>query len=167
MAETAQQPNSHGIPCDEQTLKIKQNIMERDKKSNLLNGISGISTFIAGVMIPIGMSTILPAVSAAAHLGFGAIMTAVGGCTVGLAFLGVAAVATVAAIAANYYGSHIYQSAGFDQVDFNAKATAKHLVAALKENNMCFTQEHEQNCRNDGKTWVQAMNREPAIAQVQ
>jgi len=162
------QAPSDGLITDPETIVLKQNLMARDKRSNFLNGISDTAKFLAGILLASGMAIIGTAMKVAVGAAgptFPAVLAAFSN-PVGLSFLAVAAVATITAVAANYYGSHIYQSAGFDITDFNAKATAKNLVNALKENNMCMTTEHEHegNCRADGKQWAQVVRNDPAIA---
>ena len=163
MAEVITLPPEELIQ-DQETLSIKHTLMESMKKSDLLNSVSKFGTFIAGLMLAAGMAIIGNALKTATLSTF---LPLVAAQPVGLTFLAVAAVATIAAVTSDYMGSRIYHGSCFDQTEFKAKDTAKHLVAALKENNMCLKSEHEDHCRGDGKKWVDVVRQQPPTPQVQ
>ena len=170
MADTQQKAANDGLINDQETLAVKQNLMGRMRRGAMLNSVSSMGTFLAGIMLSVSMSMIVPAigVASATHAGLGLLSAVVAASPMGVAFLGIAAVATIAAVGSNYMASRIFQGSNFDQTDFNARDTAKCLVQKLKENNMSMpNQDHEQNQRADGKSWAQVVRQQnqPTLAQ--
>lgn len=98
----------------------------------------------AGLLALIGMGS--GAVSAAA-----VVVTAVG------------ATLSIASIITNYIGTRCQNDGWLDQTEMSAMNNAKYLVKELKANNMCLLQEHEQNCRADGKSWQQMVANSPEL----
>ena len=131
---------------DRETLAVKDNLMAKMKQGTLYSSISTVAMFVAGPLMAIGASLAL----------------ATGGTSMmaGLALLGFAATALAVGVTTSYLSSRVWQGSNFDTFEMNARSTAKHLVEQLKENNLCLTSEHEQNCRADGKQWAQVVRQD-------
>lgn len=150
---------SDEIIKDAKALAVKSKMMGRLRWNSMLNSVGRMATFFAGILLTTGtalMGIALKGASDAGNMSFGKALATMGGDSVGLAFMGLAAVATVVAVSTDYVASRIWQGNNVDNLEFNAKRTADHLVKKLKENNLCLTNEYPQNCRNDGQTWVVA-----------
>jgi hypothetical protein len=148
-----------GLIGDNETLEVKRQLLDNLKANSLLTSISKATTFLAGVMLAAGMAIIGTALKdVAVGASLPTVIAAVSN-PVGLSFLGVAIAATAIAVVTDYKASRIWQGGNFDNLEMNARSTAKHLVEQLKENNLCLTKprEHEQNQRADGKQWSQVV----------
>lgn len=154
MAEAQPLPPEDFIK-DPETLAIKHVLMGKMKQSEVYSSISDSTKSIAGPVLGVGLGMAATALVTGAALPIGA-----------LAVIGVGLAITAISVVTGYLSSHVYHGSAFDQSEFNAKDTARHLVNALKENNMCLSEEHEGNCRADGKQWAQVVRQQPAVAQV-
>lgn len=152
---------------DKNVLEVKNKMMGKLKLNAMLGSVSRVATFIGGPLLAgglgVGLGSVLSAMANGATL-LGAItglaLPVVGTLVAGAVFVGVA-------VAADYAATRIWQSSQFDNFEMNAESTARHLVKELKVNSMCLTQEHEQNQRADGKSWVQAVRPQQALQPVQ
>src|SRR5579884_2715520 len=113
-------PQSHDDICrDEKILQMKQKVLGRLKWSALLSNISDATKLIGGMLLTIGTTLAIPAISSA---GFAAIPIA----ATGLLIAG--GVALVTAIATGFAATRIVQGGQFDNFEINAQSTARHLV---------------------------------------
>jgi hypothetical protein len=117
-----------------------------------LMGIFGGPMLGSGLLAWIGLGGAAPAVT-----------------TIAIVITAVGAALSVLSIAADYLGTRISQDGYLDQTEVGAQSTARHIAKELKANNLVVTEEkHAQNQRADGKSWVQAVNKETvAQARVQ
>jgi len=80
--------------------------------------------------------------------------------TTAIAVTAVGAMLSIAGVITNYIGTRTQNDGWLDQTEMGALTNARYLVKELKANNMCLTNDHEQNCRKDGKKWAQAVNQQ-------
>lgn len=145
----------NAICNDPRAAREKATVMRAQRVNSLFYGITQICTFMAGIMTAGAMGMIGPQLAAGVS-----IMALPSAAPVGIAFLAVAAVATVCAVTSNMIGARFFHSANFDQLELNAQHTAKYLVKEIKRENACV-QEHEQNCRSDERSWQQVVKDNP------
>lgn len=74
-----------------------------------------------------------------------------------MAILGVGAAIAAVAVTVNYFAQVKGQSSYFDNAEFTSKENARHIVKEMEAHNLCITTkpENPDQCRTDGKTWVQ------------
>ncbi len=138
---------------DRQVLSMKNKMMKHLRWSSMLSSLSKMATFVAGVMIPVALTLIVPLIKDVTTLS-GA-LAAISGSGLGVGFLGMAVAATVLAIGTDYVASRIWQAGNFDGLEVNAQSTAHHLVNEIMDNNLCLTEQKAAPCRADGKSWTQ------------
>lgn len=135
---------------DKQVLEVKKKMMNKLKWNSMLLSISDTCKFVAGPMFSIGAGSLITALTVASASAVAL--------PLGIGLMAVAGAMLATAVACGYASSRIWHSGQFDNLEENARSTARHLVEELRQNNMCVI-EHEQNKRADGKTWVQAVTR--------
>ena len=145
---------------DPQTLAIKHSLMNKMKKSEMYNSISDTAKSIAGPILGVGMGLAIPAIIA------GTLFTSTMGLGA-LAVVGVGLAATGISVITGYLSSHIYHGSSFDQSEFNAKDTARHLVKKLREHHIIMSGDDESPSRADGKRWQDVVRQQTPVAQVQ
>jgi len=147
--------------CDTEALRDKQKVMQKSWWNSVLFSTAETLRAIAAVLTPVGLMVVLKgaidkmsdSVSFVQALGMAD--------TTSLIFAGVALGSTVMAIGAGYLSSRVYHSSNFDALEVNAQHTAKYLVKEIKkETTQPTTVIHEQNCRSDGKRWVEAVGKD-------
>lgn len=135
------------------------------RRNALFGSVSDTFKFVAGIFTAAAMAMILPVLASQttgiAAVGLGASVAAIP--AMGLAVLGVAALATAIAVGSQYFSSRGYQSGVFNSLEVNAKHTAKYLVKEIESHNMCLS-EHERK-RADGKSWGDYTRSREATAQ--
>lgn len=164
--------NSADEVCtDEISLRDKRKVMNKQWWNSIFYSTSDTFKFLAAVVLSAGMGVVGMAIKDAAIAGtassFSGVMAAIGASPVGLAFLGVAAVCTAVAIGSQFMSSRYFHSGNFDALELNAQHTAKYLIKEIKKQTPTpAIEEHEQNCRADGKQWSQVVKAsDPSAAQ--
>lgn len=153
MSLIPQIPNPAADPelfADKKILDDKRRVMNHMKWSALLGSIADSCKYVAGPLFGVGIGAALAA-SAITPLAIGLLVAAMGFLTVG--------------VTSGFAATRIGQSGQFDNLELNAQSTARHLVQELKAEKMCMT--YEQNCRADGKKWVQVTSRDQGGLQTQ
>jgi hypothetical protein len=134
---------------DESVRKARQLTFNRMKVGPMLNSISKFIGMFGGSMFGAGLIGLI---------GFGG---GSGLATTALAITVVGGVLQTLGIVMDYVATRVWQSTGIDQTEIGALSTAKHLVAELKANSLCLTQERHSSCRKDGKSWAEAVSSSP------
>jgi hypothetical protein len=135
---------------DKRVLADKHKVMDHMKWNALLGSIAESCKFVAGPLFGVGI---------------GAAMAAGVITPLAIGLLGAAVAFLVVGVASGFTATRIWQSGQFDNFELNAQSTARHLVQELKSEKMCMT--YEQNCRADGKKWVQVTSRDQGGLQTQ
>lgn len=175
MAETP------GTDCDQiisdhKSLEVKKIAMRNMRNETFLNSLSKVATFIGGPLMAAGLTMAASqffgigaaAGGAAAAAGGAAAVTglaAIAPATLGILAVGAAFVAV--AVATDFISSRIYQGCQFDNTEFNAESTGRHIVKELKAQNMCLTSEHDSPCQAQKSEWanyVEARRQQEVVA---
>lgn len=129
--------------CKDKELRaIRQKTFAKLKWSPVLNSASRLMGMFGGPLFGTGLLALI---------GFGGTSVIA---TTAIIMASVGAALSIMSIAADYISTRIAQDGYLDQTDVGARSNARYLVQELKANNMCLVQEHEQNCRTDGKKWA-------------
>ena len=151
------QRNSNADADESLVRRDEAKFMGKQHMASLFNSIADSMQFMGGVLLATGMAITIPSINFATVTNLATLGSAIAAAsTVGLAFVGVAAVCTAAVICARMASSHYYHTGNYKLADIGAKHNAKYIVEELKSQNACIQQEYQQNGRSDGKTWVQA-----------
>lgn len=148
------------IQMDASARHEKEKIMGEQHKNSRLYSIAETFQFLAAVMLPVGIGMLIKGATAVGAMTFASIGSALAAPAV-FVFLGAAAVCTAIAISSRYAASKHFHNATFNATEINAQHTAKYLVQEMKKENSCI-QEHDANCRADGKAWTQFVKEQPA-----
>jgi len=142
----------------------KEKLLKRMTWGNVLGAIQSITGMFGGPLWQAGLTGLALGIGGVGQSVIGVSGLAALGTPAGIALLVITAIGGAFSLtntAINYYSAEHFQKINFDTMlvgtAHSTKLSAKTLVNELKANNLCLTENtYEQNCRQDGKEWVQA-----------
>ncbi len=132
--------------CTPAIMALREKITREMDKKTMFDSIADMAKLVTGPLVAIGCSTLIGGfVNTAAS----AILFP---CGIGLLIAGAAALTT--SIVASYNSTKINRATSFDRGELDRMRSAQHLVEAMKQNNVCITNEPE---RAHTKAWTQSV----------
>lgn len=118
---------------------------EMDRKT-LFDSIADMTKLVTGPLVAIGCSTLIAAVATATTEAAAILLP----CGIGL--LAAGAISLTTSIVSSYYSTKINRETSFDRGELDRMRSAQHLVQAMKENQLCITEEKVRD-----KPWTQTV----------
>lgn len=133
---------------DPAIMQLREHITGQMDKKTMLDSITDTTKLITGPLIAIGCSTLIAAFATATQAA--AVLIP---CGIGLLLAGGVSLAT--SIATSYYSTQINRKTSFDRGELDRMRAAHHLVEALRDNNLCITED-----KTPTRNWSQTVKQE-------